>query len=286
MLNTKNKILITGADGFLGRYLAKALMNYDIYCFDIRDGDIVSHKFYNADVFHVFHLAAKTFVPESWQNPYHYYMVNFMGTENILEYCRKIGASLTFLSTYTYGVPKYLPIDELHPCQPNTVYNHSKFLADDLCKFYAVNYGISITVLRVFNIYGEGQRGDFLIPRIMEQAFHSPHIEVMDLRPRRDYVYIKDLIDAMLLTIGNKGYHLYNIGSGISMSVKEICNCIINAVGVSKKIIEKEMPRKNEVLDIVANISKAKKELGWQPKIGFEEGIREIVKMYQMKGEK
>ena len=283
MLLKGDGILITGSNGFLGNSLNRRLLKnneYNVKLFDINDGNIINHDFSDYGVKHIFHFAAMTFVPKSWENPYEYYNVNFIGTLNMLEYCRKHNASMTFLSTYMYGIPRYLPIDEKHPRQAHSVYNHTKLLAEDACEFYSKHFNISVTVFRLFNVYGIGQRQDFLIPSIIHQALNSDTIEVMDTKPKRDFVYIDDVIDALCLSFGQEGYHVYNVGSGISFSVLDVINNVCSTLGTDKKIIDKKQTRTNEIMDIVADITKIKTELGWEPKTKFEDGIQKTVKMY------
>jgi nucleoside-diphosphate-sugar epimerase len=275
-----DKVLITGANGFLGRKLVVNLPHKYVISFDMNDGDIATHDFDKYEAAHVIHLAARTFVPQSWEQPYEYYRVNFMGTLNILEYCRKNNAAMTFISTYMYGAPQYMPIDETHPRSAHSVYNHTKLLGEDLCEFYTKNYGISVTILRLFNVYGEGQRKEFLIPGIIDQALHGEIIKVNDLEPRRDFVYIDDVIAAIKKTIGTTGFHVYNIGSGESRSVLEVIRSICAALEVDKPIRTAGQRRQNEVMNVVADIRKAKQELGWIPKITFDEGIAKTVTSY------
>jgi GDP-4-dehydro-6-deoxy-D-mannose reductase len=280
MLSMGDGILITGSNGFLGRALSKRLImngEYDIKSFDINNGNIFDYDFSNYEVKHVCHLAARTFVPQSWEEPFDYYKVNFLGTLNILEYCRKHNASMTFISTYMYGTPQYLPIDEKHPREAHSVYNHTKLLAEDICEFYSKHYNNSITVLRLFNVYGIGQRQDFLIPSIINQALNNNIIEVTDTRPKRDFIYIDDVIDAICLSIGLSGYNVYNVGSGISFSVSEIIKIICDILGEEKKVIDKKQIRTNEIMDTIADIKKIKTELAWEPKTNFVDGIKYII---------
>ena len=283
-LMKEDKILITGSNGFLGKALCNRLSQIDGYSiipFDICDGDIVDFDFTNCNAKHVCHLAARTFVPESWEQPYDYYKTNLLGTINVLDYCRNNNASMTFISTYMYGAPQYLPVDENHPLEAHSIYNHTKLLAEDVCAFYSKHYNVPVTILRIFNVYGYGQSPNFLIPSIISQALENDVIEVMDTTPKRDFVYIDDVIDAICMTMGHKGVHIYNVGSGISYSVLDVINNACSAIGEKKKIVDKEQKRNNEVYDIVADISKIKTELGWEPKTSFEDGIKKTFLAFQ-----
>ena len=278
---SKVRVLVTGSDGFLGRSLVVDSLEFDIVPFDIADGDVTSYDFGALQADHVVHLAARTSVEESWKTPAEYYHTNIMGTMNVLEYCRKSDASMTYISTYTYGAPKYLPINELHPVSPHSVYNHSKLLAEDMCRFYSENFGVPVSVLRLFNLYGPGQGEWFIIPTIVRQAMESESIELMDLEPKRDYVYITDVVDAIKLSVGKSGFNLYNVGSGKSVSVSDLCGIVQDCTGTCKPVISKRITRKNEVMDVVADCTKIKTELGWMPKISLREGIMSVIDSYR-----
>jgi nucleoside-diphosphate-sugar epimerase len=201
-----------------------------------------------------------------------------MGTVNVLEFCRQTGARLTFVSSYLYGEPDYLPIDENHPLKSYNPYSHTKLLAESACRFYADNYKIPITILRPFNAYGPGQPGQFLISEIIGKALNPaiPVIEVMDLRPKRDYVYIDDIVQALMLTM-HAPVGIFNIGSGISISVEEIIKQTLKIAGIQKEYRAKGNFRPNEILDLYADIRKARAELGWQPVVSFEAGLENCV---------
>ena len=275
-MNSK-RVLVTGGNGFLGRALIANFPELDIITFDVTDGDVTTFDFGIYGAGHIVHLAARTSVEESWKIPANYYQTNIMGTLNVLEFCRKSGASMTYVSTYIYGTPKYLPVDEAHPISPHSVYNHSKYLAEDMCRFYSENFGLPVSVLRLFNLYGPRQSSDFIIPHIISQALKSEQIEVMDLEPKRDYIYITDVTDAIRLSAGKSGFNLYNVGSGKSVSVAELCDIIQDCAGTSKPVICKNVARKNEVMDVVADYSKINAELGWTPKVGLHEGITKVI---------
>lgn len=274
-------ILVTGADGFIGKRLVKRLyeLGFTVFEHNISDGDITTASFDFENISHVFHLAAMTFVPDSWKNPNEFYRVNVMGTENVLEFCRKNKISLTIPSTYVYGVPEYMPIPENHKINPNTPYNHSKVLAESLCEFYSKAFGMDIVVFRPFNIYGAGQSGQFIIPKIVSQVMDPEisEIEVMDLAPKRDYLYIDDLINAFILSINKEGYNVYNLASGKSYSVEEIILLSEQILGVNKPYKSVGQQRQGEVFDIVADISKIKTELNFVPQFDFYNGLKNMI---------
>lgn len=283
----KKNILVTGSKGFIGRKLVDKLIKegFNVFTHDSLQGDIATCDMEYEDIHHVFHLAAMTYIPKSWENTLEFYRVNIMGTANILEFCKKSKCSLTFMSTYVYGIPNSVPTSEMHKLQPNTPYNHSKILSESLCEFYNDTFNIDITILRPFNIYGEGQSEQFLIPTLIKQFLNTDnvYVEVMSLEPKRDYVYVDDVIDAMCMTIDNRGYEIYNLGSGESKSVLEIILTIKNVLNSDKGYRCKNMPRKGEILDIRADISKIYRKLGWMPKYNLEEGIRKLLEVEEIR---
>src|SRR5258706_599432 len=280
-------ILVTGSSGFIGSYLIKSLAakKYKITEFNHRDGDIANTKLKFKNIDHVFHLAGKSFVPDSWKNPAEFYYVNVMGALNILEFCRHNNAALTFISSYVYGVPESNPVSEEHPINPSNPYAHSKFIAEETCNYYRKNFNVRMAVIRPFNIYGAGQNEKFLIPMIIKQMLDKSckRIEVMDLKPKRDYIYIRDLINAMIMLFEHDTFDTFNVGSGTSLSVEEVIRKIFLITGIEKEISVKQEERKNEIPEVTADISKIRKEINWHPEYSFEEGLREIIKKQKMK---
>jgi nucleoside-diphosphate-sugar epimerase len=277
--------LITGASGFIGRALVFRLkaQGRDVVPVDSVDGDIASQetlaKFAQQDIAHVFHLAGKTFVPDSWDDPRAFCQTNVLGTVNVLEFCRKSRIPMTYVSAYVYGHPDRLPIGENSAIRPNNPYALTKKLAEEVCEFYASAYDLPVTTIRPFNVYGIGQTENFLIPEIIKQTLDDgEEIVVKDLVPRRDYVYLEDLVTALLATLDKPGgYRVYNIGSGVSLSVQEIINVIQDIAGTKKQVVCANEIRTNELRDVVADISKAENELGWHPGCSFHIGIEKII---------
>lgn len=278
---TKKRILVTGAEGFIGSHLVRMLgdAGHEVVSLTHADGDIAETKISAKKIDHVFHLAAKTFVPDSWLNPFEFYKTNTTGTLQVLEFCREQGCSLTFNSTYVYGNQTKMPISEDADIEAAAPYHHSKILAEDLCRFYASKFGVSVTVVRPFNIYGPGQREEFLIPKLVKQILDPAKnsVDVFDLKPKRDYLYVADLVRAMMATIGKKGYAVYNVGFGTSYGVGQVIQAIFDASGLTKKIVSLKTKRPSEILDTQADIAKIKNELNWQPTIDLKSGIKLLV---------
>ena len=279
-----SKILITGGTVFIGRALSAKLQvqGYDVIIIGSGDGDIACtdtlKKFIDSHISHVFHLAGKTYVPDSWAHPEEFFRTNVLGTTNILEYCKAHCLSMTFVSAYIYGHPETLPIKENSKIKPSNPYALSKRLAEEVCEFYADVNGLDITVIRPFNVYGVGHDEKFLIPSIIRQALYEEKIVVQDLVPRRDYVFLEDLLVGLLATLQcDKGYSVYNVGSGYSLSVREVIDIIQEVAKTQKEIVSEKKVRSNELMDVVADVSKARQELGWQPQYSFREGIERMI---------
>jgi len=284
------RILVTGASGFVGNHLAAELkrIGADVVPLDkqeqnpvdIRDWQSViafGEKLGNIDM--AYHLAALMFVPYSFENPREIYEINVLGTLNILELCRLHNVKkLVFASSYVYGNPQYLPIDEAHPLNPASPYARSKVTGEDLCKAYHDDYGLNCIILRPFNIYGEGQNDNFLIPQILKQL-PGGKIELMDPEPKRDFLYVGDAVEAYVKAgeYDKSSFEIFNIGSGESYSVDAVVTQIVEAWGRAVEVSYKYQRRKNEIMDVVANTKKAQGKLGWEPKVAIEGGIKRCV---------
>jgi UDP-glucose 4-epimerase len=274
--------LVTGSEGFIGKQLVNSLKRKGVIVkeIDVKNGiDLTNweqlHNFIKTtshfDV--IIHLAAIVFIPYSFINPRITYTTNTMGTLNMLEVARTLDVKkFIFASSYVYGTPQYLPIDENHPIHAISPYNRSKIIAEELCKGYNEDYGLNCIILRPFNIYGTGQNKDFLIPSIIAQL-PSNKIILENPNPMRDYLYIDDVVSAYIKAIqySVKGIEIFNIGAGVSYSVKEIVDKIISLVQKREvKVSYMYKTRENEIANIVANIQ-------WQPTIDIDKGLSKLL---------
>lgn len=274
--------LVTGATGFLGRHLVAALSAAGVRVLRAArslDGDILSNALPLEGVDHVFHLAAATGIPAAWADPEPVLLTNTHGTIRVLDQCRRAGCSMTFASTYVYGKPERLPVAESDPVSPSNPYSLSKLLAEEACYAFAGMYGLPVSVLRVFNIYGPGQDERFLVPLIMRQAQDPalPEIVVQDLQPRRDYVHVDDVVRAFAATTRLSAFARFNVGSGVSHSVADVIEFACAAAGTAKPARQTGAVRPADVPDTVADISAIRAALGWVPHIDLAAGLRTMV---------
>ena len=287
-----NSAAVTGSSGFIGKHLVHALKSHgtDILeisrstsSIDVTDWEHVN-KMPAQDV--VFHLAGITNIQKSFLQPRDAYFTNCVGTLNVLDWCRinDIG-KMVYVSTFVYGLPQYLPVDEVHPTAPNNPYSHSKLMGEELCEAYARNHGLNITILRLFNIYGPQQTGNFLIPQILRQL-SCEEVVLGDPSPKRDFLYISDVVDALIAASTSKanGCNVYNIGSGKSYSASEVADTLVEVyleqTGKSVSIKYTHDNRKSEIADTIANIDKAKKELQWIPQVDLMTGLSMTLRAY------
>ncbi len=282
-VTTAPRNIVTGADGFLGRALVADLVSAGEPVVALRrkdGGDVTRDDLPIRDRDRVFHLAALTGVVQSWADPEAFHRVNTLGTIRVLEACRRVGASLVFMSAYVYGTPRRLPIDERVSAVPANPYALTKLMAEQACRFYAEHFSVRCSILRMFNVYGPGQSSAFLIPRIVEQALDPScrEITVMDLAPRRDFLYIADAVAAIRSVAElDEPLALYNVGSGRSHSVAEVIAEVCRAAGVVKPVRSADTPRPNEIPDVVADIAALARATGWSPRVTLTEGLRRMI---------
>lgn len=278
------KIAVAGSDGFVGKEVCKQLEagRHEIVKIDITQGfDLSDPKVIDSipAVDCVIHLANLVYVPSSYENPALYYRVNYMTTLNALEVCRKYKVRMVYISSYIYGPPRYLPVDENHPVCPFNPYAQTKVICEKLCEGYHRDFGVKVCVIRPFNLYGVGQKGKLLIPEIIGQLKEgNTKIQLKAAEPRRDYINVIDVARAICTcAMSDEEYGVYNVCSGKSISVKEITEMINKHLHKKVEFIFSTSDRPNEVDESRGSCEKMR-SIGWEPSITFEEGIEAILK--------
>ncbi len=307
------KVLITGADGFIGSHLTEklvemgaevtALVQYNsfnnwgwldsfneevkksvnVVSGDIREYDGIKKIIKGQDI--VFHLAALIAIPYSYLSPMAYIRTNMEGTANVLEACREYGVQkIVHTSTSeTYGTALYVPIDEKHPLQGQSPYSASKIGGDKIAESYYRSYNLPVATLRPFNTYGPRQSARAVIPTIISQILSGKkEIKLGSLTPTRDFNYVKDTADAFIAvaksdnTIGE----VINAGSNYEISIGALTEMIMDIIGMNIEIICDDVrlrPEKSEVNRLWADNTKIKALTGWQPAYTLEQGLRETI---------
>ena len=273
------KILVTGHEGIIASHLIKKLTNCEIITDSINGKRVNLQN--NEEVMKiepvdtVIHLAGKTKKGLEWEE---YFENNIIGTLNILKYCvEKNIKKIIFVSSYVYGNPKYLPIDEQHPIAPHNLYTKSKFLAEELCKKFSEMHDLNVIVLRPFNIFAKTMNKDNLISKLITSINTKKIVTITNRNSKRDFLYIDDFIELILkIKDHDFKYEIFNIGSGISYSFDEVIEMIEKST--SKKLnLEYENDVQSYIENITADNSKITKILDWKPKLTFKEGLQKLL---------
>ena len=284
------EILITGATGFIGTHLIPQLIkNHKVV--GISKNKIKSSKNFissNIDLTNknlkikngytnIIHMAAHSDVTYCNLNPTKCYDLNVKSTQKMLEIARKKDSNFIFLSSsHVYGNLIKQPILENSVCTPSTHYASSKKMSEILCETYSKTYGLNIQIARLFSVYGPRSPKSNLIFNIIDQITNNSKIILGNTYPKRDFIFVSDAITGLIKILNSKkkGFQVYNIGSGKSISVDEVVkNCFTISNKKLKIISSKEKRRKNEIMDIQANISKMKKEFNWKTEISLKKGL-------------
>lgn len=245
---------------------------------DVADPFLVSELCEGADV--VFHLAALIGIPYSYRAPAHYVATNVNGTLAVLEAVRAAGVRrLVHTSTSeTYGSAQFTPMTEDHPLVAQSPYAATKVAADQLALSYYRSFDTPVVVCRPFNTFGPRQSLRAVLPTLMAQALHAEEIAVGSLEPVRDMNYVADTVSGFLAMGEADGIEgeTFNLGSGVGRSIGEMLEAVQAVAGTDKPVRvseERQRPDNSEVTALICDYSKAAERLGYQPTVGFEEGL-------------
>ncbi len=303
------RVLVTGADGFIGSHLTERLVELgaDVraFCFynsngslgwldqsdpdvrnalDVRLGDIRDARFVEEacrDVDIVFHLAALIAIPYSYHAPESFVDTNVKGTLNVLEAVRRNDCRrmINTSTSEVYGTPSELPILETHPLQGQSPYSASKIGADKLCEAYHRSFGVPVVTLRPFNTYGPRQSTRAVLPTMLVQLLAGEtEVRLGSLDPKRDLTYVADTVQGFIQTAmaENVDGEVIQLGTGISVSVRELFDIACSVLEVGARVVEvreRVRPEASEVLVLQSDPSRAHEVLGWKPAVSLEEGI-------------
>jgi NAD dependent epimerase/dehydratase len=303
------RVLVTGADGFIGSHLTEALIEEGAevraFCFynsngslgwldrsrlpvrelaDVRLGDIRDARLVEASCAEqeiVFHLAALIAIPYSYAAPASFVDTNVHGTLNVLEAVRRQGCKrLVHTSTSeVYGTPDRLPITEEHPLKGQSPYSATKIAADKLAEAFYSSFGVPVVTLRPFNTYGPRQSARAVIPSILSQLLAGrEEIELGNTTPKRDLTFVRDSVRGFLaagIADGIDGRTI-QLGTGRAESIADVFKAACVACGVSARIrqsAERMRPEKSEVMVLQSDPSLARTLLGWESEVELEEGL-------------
>jgi NAD dependent epimerase/dehydratase len=305
-----SKVLVTGADGFIGSHLTEGLVRagYDVRAFvlynsfnswgwldhcaedvrgkfevfagDVRDPNGVRTAMKDCDS--VLHLAALIAIPYSYHSPDTYVDTNIKGTLNIVQAARDLSVSRVVHTSTSevYGTARFVPITEDHPLQGQSPYSASKIAADQIAMSFHSSFGTPVTIVRPFNTYGPRQSARAVIPTIITQiANGGRQIKLGALHPTRDFNYVSDTVAGLMAALNaQRGVgEVINIGSNFEISIGDTARAIAEVMGVGIEICTDEQrlrPEKSEVMRLWAANDKARDLLGWQPRYGGLDGFR------------
>lgn len=307
------KVLVTGADGFIGSHLTESLLEkgYEVKAFimynsfntwgwldtlpkdklkeieifsgDVRDPNGVREAMKGIDG--IFHLAALIAIPFSYHSPDSYVDTNIKGTLNVLQAARELETERIMITSTSevYGTAQYVPIDEKHPFQGQSPYSATKIGADRLAESFYRSFGLPISIVRPFNTYGPRQSARAVIPTIISQLLSGKEeIKLGSLTPTRDFNFVKDTAAGFIAiaesdkTIGEE----INIATQQEISIGDLANEIISQINPKARIICDEQrlrPEKSEVNRLLGSNEKIKRLTDWEPKYTFANGIGETI---------
>ena len=311
------RVLVTGADGFIGSHLTEALMaqgcavrafvyynsfnswgwldtlpperprELDVFAGDIRDGNGVRKAMEGIDI--VFHLAALIGIPFSYHSPDAYVDTNIKGTLNVLTAARDRGVErvLTTSTSEVYGTARYVPIDESHPMQGQSPYSATKIGADRIAESFYRAFDLPVVIARPFNTYGPRQSARAIIPTIITQLLRGfDEIRLGALTPTRNFTFVEDTarglaaLAACPAAVGRE----VNVGSGAEIAMGQLAEMLIALVNPAARLVSDEQrlrPEKSEVDRLLCDAGLAGELTGWRPRVTLREGLGRTVEWFR-----
>lgn len=307
------KVMVTGADGFIGSHLVEALLDQgctikafvyynsfnswgwldtfpkeklsqiDIIAGDVRDPNGVETAVKGCDV--VFHLAALIGIPFSYHSPASYVDTNIKGTLNVLQASKKFSVEKILITSTSevYGTARYIPIDETHPFQGQSPYSATKIGADRLAESFFRSFGLPVVIVRPFNTYGPRQSARAVIPTIISQLLTgSAEIKIGNLNPTRDFVFVRDTVSGFIeiaksdKTIGEE----INIATGEEISIGQVADTIAHLLDMEARMIithERFRPERSEVERLLGSNRKLSELTNWKNQTDLKKGLAETI---------
>ena len=303
---SKQRVLVTGAGGFIGSHLAerlaregaavRALVHYnafgtwgwldqsplrgemEIIAGDICDRDSVRQAMDGCAT--AFHLAALIAIPYSYRAPASYVRTNIEGTLNVLTAARElnVGRVVHTSTSEVYGTARYVPIDEKHPLQGQSPYSASKIGADKIAEAYHLSFGVPVVTVRPFNTFGPRQSARAIIPTIITQCLAGQTVRLGNLHPTRDLNFVSNTVDGYLLAATHEAAvgQTINLGTGREISMGDLAQLIGRLMGQPVAVVaddQRVRPDNSEVMRLLADNALARRLLGWSPAVTLEDGL-------------